>query len=40
MTGANPHRVRALDFIGITTVGMHQQTHHLAVASGRDLQCD
>jgi len=30
----DPLRIRALGFIGIMTVGMHHQAHHLALASG------
>jgi hypothetical protein len=33
-TGANPERIRALRFIGVMTVGMRHQAHHLALASG------
>ncbi len=34
VTGADPERIRALGFIGIMTVGMHHQAHHLALATG------
>lgn len=34
VTGDDPERIRALGFIGIMTVGMHHQAHHLALASG------
>lgn len=34
VTGGDPARIRALGFIGIMTVGMHHQTHHLALATG------
>jgi hypothetical protein len=36
VTGADPDRIRALGFIGVMTVGMHHQTHHLALASGQN----
>jgi hypothetical protein len=36
VTGADPDRIRALGFIGIMTVGMHHQAHHLALATGRN----
>lgn len=29
-------RVKAIGFIGVMTLGMHHQSHHLAVASGQD----
>lgn len=29
-------RIQGLGFIGIMTIGMHHQTHHLALASGQD----
>ncbi|MDU8911392.1 hypothetical protein [Aestuariicoccus sp. MJ-SS9] len=32
--GGDPARIRGLGFIGIMTVGMHHQTHHLALARG------
>ena len=32
----DPKRIRALGFIGIMTVGMHHQAHHLALALGQD----
>lgn len=32
--GADPQRIRALGFIGVMTVGMHHQAHHLAIATG------
>jgi hypothetical protein len=34
--GADPVRIRALGFVGVMTVGMHHQTHHYALATGRD----
>ncbi|SDY62419.1 hypothetical protein [Citreimonas salinaria] len=36
VTGADPERIRALGFIGVMTVGMHHQTHHLALATGKN----
>jgi len=36
VTGADPDRIRALGFIGIMTVGMHHQAHHLALATGQN----
>lgn len=36
VTGTDPERIRALGFIGVMTVGMHHQTHHLAVATGQN----
>jgi len=36
VTGADPERIRALGFIGVMTVGMHHQAHHLALATGQD----
>ncbi|WP_147094962.1 hypothetical protein [Roseovarius sp. TE539] len=36
VTGADPDRIRALGFIGMMTVGMHHQTHHLALATGQN----
>jgi hypothetical protein len=36
VTGADPERIYALGFLGIMTVGMHHQEHHLALASGRN----
>lgn len=36
VAGVDEQRIRALGFAGIMTVGMHHQTHHLAVASGDD----
>ena len=35
VTGDAP-RIRGLSFIGLMTVGMHHQEHHLALASGAD----
>lgn len=32
----DPARIRALGFIGLMTVGMHHQAHHLALASGKN----
>lgn len=34
VTGNDPVRIRALGFIGVMTVGMHHQAHHLALATG------
>ena len=34
--GTDPDRIRALGFIGVLTVGMHHQAHHLALASGHN----
>jgi len=34
VTGGDAQRIRALGFIGIMTVGMHHQAHHLALAKG------
>ncbi len=36
VTGSDPDRIRALGFIGVMTVGMHHQAHHLALASGQN----
>ena len=36
VTGADRDRIRALGFIGVMTVGMHHQAHHLALAAGQD----
>lgn len=36
VTGTDPDRIRALGFIGVLTVGMHHQAHHLALASGHN----
>ncbi|QYX58050.1 hypothetical protein K1T73_06675 [Roseovarius sp. SCSIO 43702] len=36
VTGEDPNRIRALGFIGMMTVGMHHQTHHLALATGQN----
>ena len=36
VTGADPDRIRALGFIGVMTVGMHHQAHHLALAAGQN----
>ncbi|WP_205853376.1 hypothetical protein [Zhengella mangrovi] len=36
VTGPDVDRIRALGFIGIMTVGMHHQAHHLALATGRN----
>lgn len=36
VTGADPVRIRALGFIGVMTVGMHHQAHHLALATGQN----
>lgn len=35
-TGADPLRIRGLGFIGLMTVGVHHQAHHLALARGLD----
>ena len=34
--GPDTARIRGLGFIGLMTVGMHHQAHHLALASGRN----
>lgn len=34
VTGANPAMIRGLGFIGVMTLGMHHQAHHLAIARG------
>jgi hypothetical protein len=36
VTGADPDRIRALGFIGVMTVGMHHEAHHLALAGGQN----
>ncbi|MGO4916103.1 acetolactate decarboxylase [Pseudogemmobacter sp. W21_MBD1_M6] len=36
VTGPDEARIRGLGFIGLMTVGMHHQTHHLALASGQN----
>ncbi len=36
ITGPNPEMIRALGFIGLMTVGMHHQAHHLALARGEN----
>ena len=36
VTGSDEARIRALGFIGIMTVGMHHQAHHLAIATGNN----
>lgn len=36
VTGSDPVRIRALGFIGVMTVGMHHQAHHLALATGQN----
>lgn len=36
VTGTDPARIRALGFIGVMTVGMHHQAHHLALATGQN----
>ncbi|MCB1492068.1 MAG: hypothetical protein KDJ77_09775 [Rhodobiaceae bacterium] len=36
VTGTDPERIRALGFIGLMTVGMHHQAHHLALATGQN----
>lgn len=35
--GTDIARIRALGFIGVMSVGMHHQAHHLALASGSNL---
>ena len=36
VTGGDSARIRGLGFIGLMTVGMHHQSHHLALASGQN----
>ena len=36
VTGTAIARIRGLGFIGLMTVGMHHQAHHLALASGQN----
>jgi hypothetical protein len=36
VTGNDLVRIRALGFIGVMTVGMHHQAHHLALATGQN----
>lgn len=36
VTGSDTARIRGLGFIGLMTVGMHHQAHHLALASGQN----
>lgn len=36
VTGPDVARIRGLGFIGLMTVGMHHQAHHLALASGQN----
>jgi len=36
VTGTDPDRIRALGFIGVMTVGMHHQAHHLTLAAGQN----
>jgi hypothetical protein len=36
VTGHDIVRIRVLGFIGLMTVGMHHQAHHLALASGQN----
>ena len=36
VTGTDIARIRGLGFIGLMTVGMHHQAHHLALASSRN----
>ncbi|MEH7828849.1 acetolactate decarboxylase [Gemmobacter denitrificans] len=36
VTGPDTARIRGLGFIGLMTVGMHHQAHHLALASGQN----
>lgn len=35
VTGQDADRIRALGFLGVMTVGMHHQAHHLALAKGQ-----
>lgn len=37
VTGPDTAHIRGLGFIGLMTVGMHHQAHHLALASGQNL---
>ena len=30
-------QIRALGFVGVMTVGLHQQAHHLAIATGTNV---
>lgn len=30
-------QIRALGFVGVMTVGLHQQAHHLAIAAGTNV---
>jgi hypothetical protein len=34
VTGPDPAMIRGLGFIGLMTIGMHHQAHHLALATG------
>jgi len=36
VAGGDPLRIKALGFIGVMTVGMHHQAHHLALATGQN----
>lgn len=36
VTGSDPLRIKAFGFIGVMTVGMHHQAHHLALATGQN----
>lgn len=36
VTGIDTARIRGLSFIGLMTVGMHHQAHHMALASGQN----
>lgn len=36
VTGHDTARIRSLGFIGLMTVGMHHQTHHIALTSGQN----
>lgn len=36
VTGSDTARIRGLGFIGLMTVGMHHQAHHLALAAGQN----
>jgi len=36
VTGPDARKIRGLGFIGLMTVGMHHQAHHLALARGAD----
>lgn len=36
VTGSDTARIRGLGFIGVMTVGMHHQAHHMALVSGQN----